>query len=262
MNKLKFLLFCLLLPFLGRSQQFPEKPNPPRLVNDFTNTLNDQEKNALEQKLLIYNDSTSTQIAIVMIRSLDGYPADDYAIQLAEKWGIGQKGTNNGVLIFIAKDDRKIFIPTGYGMEGVMPDGLVKRIIENDIKPSFREGKYYEGLDRATDSMFRLAAGEYKAEPKKKQKESPPLAFIIGILLFISLFLWMKVRSVKQYSLVNNITFWAAWALLNQATRTHRGSWGGFSGGGGSSWGGGSSGGGFGGFGGGSFGGGGAGGSW
>ena len=262
MRNLLILLFIAFLPFAGMAQQFPEKPNPPKLVNDFTQTLSPQEVSALEQKLVVYNDSTSTQIAIVMIRSLDGYPADDYAIKLGELWGIGQKGKDNGVLIFIAKDDRKIFIPTGYGMEGVMPDGLVKRIIENDMKPFFREGKYYEGLDKATDSMFRLAAGEYTADPKDKKSSGPPLLFILGIIFFIFIFIWSKVRSVRQYSVINNMSFWAAWALLNQAQRTHHGSWGGFSGGGGSSWGGGSSGGGFGGFGGGSFGGGGAGGSW
>jgi len=259
-NRLIILLLAL-LPFAGIAQKFPDKPIPPRLVNDFTQTLSAQEVNALEQKLVIYNDSTSTQIAIVMIRSLDGYPVDDYAIKLGELWGIGQKDRDNGVLIFIAKDDRKIFIPTGYGMEGVMPDGLVKRIIENDMKPFFREGKYYEGLDKATDSMFRLAAGEYSAEPQENKSSGPPVLFILGIVFFIFMFIWFKVRSVRQYSVINNMSFWTAWTLLNQAQRTHHGSWGGFSGGGGSSWGG-SSGGGFGGFGGGSFGGGGAGGSW
>src|SRR4030095_1964890 len=113
-------LLILLLPFSGFTQDFPEKPSPPRLVNDFTNTLSGEEINSLENKLIIYNDTTSTQIAIVMIHSLDGYPIDDYTFQLAEKWGIGQKGKNNGVLLLVAKDDRKIFIATGYGMEGVM----------------------------------------------------------------------------------------------------------------------------------------------
>lgn len=262
MKKLLPLFLILIFPLFGSAQNFPEQPNPPRLVNDFTQTLSQSEVAALEQKLVAYNDSTSTQIAIVMISTLDGYPVDDYAIQLAEKWGIGQKGKDNGVLIFIAKDDRKIFIPTGYGMEGVMPDGLVKRIIETDIKPAFKEGRYYDGLDQATSSMFRLAAGEYQAEASEQGKGGPPIIFILGIIFFVIFIFWFKIRSVKHYSVLNNIPFWAAWTLLNQAQRSHRGTWGGFSGGGGSSWGGGSSGGGFGGFGGGSFGGGGAGGSW
>lgn len=260
MMKFRFILICLLIPFCGIAQEFPEKPNPPRLVNDFTQTLASQEINALEQKLVAYNDSTSTQIAVVIISSLGGYPIDDYSFQLAERWGIGQKDKNNGVLVFVAKDDRKVFIATGYGMEGVMPDGLVKRIIETDIKPAFRQGDYYGGLDRATDSMFRLAAGEYKGEPRSK-KDAPPVLFIIAIIFFIIFAIAIKVRSVKKYSNVNGITFWAAWELLNQARRAHHGSWGGFSGRSSGGWGGGGSGG-FGGFGGGSFGGGGAGGSW
>ncbi len=261
MRILRCLLLLLMLPLSGFAQEFPEKPVPPRLVNDFTKTLSPQELGALESKLVAYNDSTSTQIAIVMISSLGGYPVDDYSFQLAEKWGIGQKGKDNGVLVFVAKDDRKIFIATGYGMEGVMPDGLVKRIIESDIKPYFKNGDYYGGLDNGTNSMFRLAAGEYKAESRSSKGKSQIPFFVIFLFIMILIFS-LKVRKVQKYAIVNNISFWAAWMLLNQAQRTHHGTWGGFSGGGGSSWGGGGSGGGFGGFGGGSFGGGGAGGSW
>ena len=261
MRILHCLLLMLLLPLSGFAQEFPEKPVPPRLVNDFTKTLSSQELDALETKLVAYNDSTSTQIAIVMISSLGGYPVDDYSFQLAEKWGIGQKGKNNGVLVFVAKDDRKIFIATGYGMEGVMPDGLVKRIVESDIKPYFKNGDYYGGLDNGTNSMFRLAAGEYKAEPRSSKAKSQ-IPFLVIFLFIVIIIMSFKVRKVQKYAIVNNITFLAAWMLLNQAQRTHHGTWGGFSGGGGSSWGGGSGGGGFGGFGGGSFGGGGAGGSW
>jgi len=261
MRIIGYFLLLILIPLSGFAQEFPVKPEPPRLVNDFTKTLTAQELNALENKLVAYNDSTSTQIAIVMISSLGGYPVDDYSFQLAERWGIGQKGKNNGVLVFVAKDDRKIFIATGYGMEGVMPDGLVKRIVETDIKPYFKQNDYYGGLDKGTNSMFRLAAGEYKGEPKSS-KDSSPILFIVGILFLITMVFALKVRSVQKYAIVNNITFLAAWMLLNQAGRVHQGSWGGFSGGGGGGWSGGGGGGGFGGFGGGSFGGGGAGGSW
>lgn len=251
--------FLLFLTFTVTAQRFPDPPDPPKLVNDYTNTLSKQETAALENKLVAYNDSTSTQIAIVILSSLDGYPIEDYSFSLAEKWGIGQKGKSNGVLVLVAKDDRKIFIATGYGMEGVMPDGLVKRIIENEIKPEFRNGNYYEGLDRATTAMFQLAAGEYTAEPVT-EKKGPPWTVIAGIIIFVILMLYMQVRRVRDYATVNSIGFWTAWELLNQARRTHHGSWGGFSGRG---WGGGGGGGGgFGGFGGGSFGGGGAGGSW
>jgi len=255
--------FILLTGLLSaHAQDFPPRPDPPRLVNDFTGTLSSEETGLLERKLNAYNDSTSTEIAIVMMSTLDGYPIDDYAISLGEHWGIGKKGKNNGVLIFIAKDDHQIFIPTGYGMEGAMPDGLVKRIIETDIKPAFRAGEYYEGLDKATDSIIRLAAGEYTADETMSPADKTPLFIIIGFMaLVIFLFSRAKHNSVKKYAAANSIPYWVAWQLLNQASRTHHGSWGGFSGGGWGS-GGSSGGGGFGGFGGGSFGGGGAGGSW
>src|SRR5262245_50769893 len=127
MKQLYLLAFLFLLSVPVFSQEYPEKPSPPRLVNDFAGVLSVNEKNALEGKLVAYNDSTSTQISIVTLRSLDGFPIDDYTYNLAEKWGIGQKGINNGVLVLVAVDDHKMFIATGYGMEGVMPDGLVKR---------------------------------------------------------------------------------------------------------------------------------------
>lgn len=256
-NYLFTILFLFLLPAGVSAQQFPEVPNPPRLVSDFTGTLSAGEISSLESKLRAYNDSTSTQIAIVMLSSLDGYPIDDYSFQLAEKWGIGQKGKNNGVLVLVAKDDRKMFIATGYGMEGVMPDGLVKRIIEQDIKPFFKQGNYYEGLDTGINSMMALAAGEYTSDGSGVNS-APPVFVIIFIIFIFILVVFIKIKSVSSYANVNSISFWTAWMLLNQARRTHHGSWGGFSGGGGGS----SSGGGFGGFGGGSFGGGGAGGSW
>lgn len=253
------MLLCALFATTAWSQNLPARPDPPRLVNDFAGVLSESEIAALEAKLVAYDDSTSTQIAVVILKTLDGYPIEDYAFSLGDSWGIGRKQKNNGVLILIAFEDRDIFIATGYGMEGVMPDGLVKRIIENDIKPNFKAGQYYQGLDEATDSMFRLAAGEYTGEPRDELKDNWPFFFVIGffILMFI-LIMWAKARSARAYSALNDIPFWTAWNLLNQVKRSHHGSWGGFSGGRG--WGGG--GGGFGGFGGGGFGGGGAGGSW
>lgn len=261
MNRFFFAVCILFFSLAGMAQEFPPLPDPPRLVNDYTGTLSASDNATLENKLRNYYDSTSTQIAIVMISSLDGYPIDDYAIQLAEKWGIGTKGKDNGVLIFVAKDDRKMFIPTGYGMEGVLTDGLVKRIIENDLKPHFRENRFYEGFNQATDTMIRLAAGEHVYDDPGKENDVPVILILLAIAIVIILSIVFSVKSAKKYAAVNNISFWTAWHLLNQARRAHHGSWGGFSGRGG--WGGGSSsGGGFGGFGGGSFGGGGAGGSW
>jgi len=259
MKKIYITLFLLFSGLAVSGQQFPEKPNPPRLVNDFTEVLSDSEKSALEQKLVNYYDSTSTQIAIVLIHSLDGYPIDDYAIRLGEKWGVGEKEKNNGVMILAAIDDRKIFIATGYGLEGALPDALVKRIVENDIKPAFREEAYYTGLDAGTDRIFELAAGEYKGSGRRRG-DGPPFSVIFVFIALALFFVMLKVFQTRRYASRNHTTFWAAWALINALSSRQRGSWGGFTSGGGGFGGGG--GGGFGGFGGGSFGGGGAGGSW
>ncbi len=148
------------------AQEFPEKPVPPRLVNDLAGLLSSGEVDALEQKLVAYNDSTSTQIAIVTISDLNGYAVADYAQRLAEKWGIGQKGLNNGVLILIrpktSESSRgEVSIAQGYGLEGVIPDIVCAQIIDYEILPEFRNGNYYQGLDNATSTLMSLASGEY-----------------------------------------------------------------------------------------------------
>jgi uncharacterized protein len=260
----RLLLFIFLLAgFTSAAIDFPPKPDPPRLVNDYTSTLTESEISRLENKLVIFNDTTSIQIAVVILKTLDGYPLSDYAFELAERWGIGQSETNNGVLLLISKEERKLYIATGYGMEGMMPDALTRRIIAENITPHFRQGSYYDGIDEGTTQIMLLAKGEYKGKGRKEDK-APFIG--IGIILFILFIIFlMRVRSVRAYSSLNDIPFWLVWQLLSSGTNKHKGKWSDFSGGRGSFGGfggGGSGGGGFGGFGGGSFGGGGAGGSW
>lgn len=242
------------------AQNFPEKEN--KLVYDLAGVLENNQISDLETKLRYYNDSTSTQIAIVLIPSLDGYEIADYSNQLARKWMIGQKGKNNGLLVLAAINDRKVRIEVGYGLEPVITDAISKRIITEFIKPNFKEGKYYEGLDQATDKIILALKGEFKASKKKKGDAKTAIAITLIFLFILLMFLISFGRKAKQLSLKNNIPFWAAWSLLN-AMSNNRGRWNDFSGGGGS-FGGGSSGGGidFDGFGGGDFGGGGASGDW
>jgi uncharacterized protein len=180
-------------------------------------------------------------------------------VQLFNKWKIGQANKNNGVLILAAIEDRKVFITTGYGIEGALPDALCKRIVTNDIVPNFKQGDYYGGLDAATSSIISLVKGEFTAdEYMKRNQQSFPVAGLLIALIFFIIIIFARVNSVRRYSHMNGLSFWAAWMLMNAASRRSSGSWGGFSGGGGF----GGGGGGFGGFGGGSSGGGGAGGSW
>jgi uncharacterized protein len=261
-----FILAVFSIPVFA--QQLPDKPNPPRLVNDFAKIFNAEEAGMLEQKLVAYNDSTSTQIVIVTVTSLDGYPVDDYSFQLGNKWGIGQKGKNNGILVLIAKDDRKAFIATGYGMEGALNDGKLGTILRKEMIPYFKSGDYYGGVNNGIDWMIAAAGGEFVSEDgggrKKKRISAEGILGILFIIFIIFLIgFYTAYRSAKKYSILNNVPFWVAWSIINAAANNRRNnSGGGFFGSGGGFGGGSSSGGGFGGFGGGSFGGGGAGGSW
>lgn len=263
--KASFLIVILSLRL--SAQEFPEKPFPPRLVNDFAGMLMPGEIEDLEQKLVAYNDSTSTQIAIVTLNDLHGYEIADYAQRLGEMWGIGQKGLDNGVLVLIKpmtneSSKGEVTIAPGYGLEGVIPDIVCGQIIDNEILPAFRTGDYYEGLNSATNTIMSLASGEFPPDQygKSSGDDNPrlgPFIFII-ILVIIILFIRSSGGSNHKHLSRKGLPLWMLLAMMNSGSNRHSGSWGGFSGKGGF----GGGGGGFGGFGGGSFGGGGASGSW
>lgn len=252
------LSFCGILNLYA--QNLPEVSRT--LVTDYTNTLSANERNALEQKLVAFNDTTSTQIAVVLVNSTEGYDVADYAVRLAQKWGVGQAKYNNGIVLLAAIGDRAVTIQTGYGVEGALPDAIAYRIIENDIKPAFRSGNYYAGLDDATSSIISYTKGEYKAD-RKNNRANDGKGGVSGIFVIIVIIIIFALISKggggnnKGGKMINgkgsNDLFW--WMLLNSLG----GGGGGSRGGGGF---GGGSGGGFGGFGGGGFGGGGASGRW
>ncbi|MFD2937960.1 TPM domain-containing protein [Spirosoma flavum] len=231
----------------------PDKPNPPRLVNDFVGILSSTEREQLEQKLRTYNDSTSTQITIVIVKTTEPYPIGDFAFQIGRKWGVGQQGKNNGLVLAWATQTRKIFIAPGYGLEGAIPDAIAKRIITNTIAPAFKQEQYYQGLDEATTEIIKRASGEYKADPDTSDGDSSSTFFIALIIIFVIVFIISR-RNRGGGGNNSNRGGGLGWPMFFP-TSTYSG-WGGS--GGGSS----SSGGGFGGFGGGSFGGGGAGGDY
>ena len=171
------------------AQNVLPKPNPPRLVTDQAGVLSPDELAALEAKLVAIDDSSSNQIAVVILSSLEGQPKEEYANKLFREWGIGNKKTNNGVLVLVAIQDRQIRIEVGYGLEGPIPDVTALSIIDNDIKPAFKAGAYYEGLDKATDDLAKAAVGEHKEARKKKRKsDGNPLVFIL-VVIFIVIFL-------------------------------------------------------------------------
>ncbi len=266
LTRLFLFIVLLLTVFLANAaDEFPVRPDPPRLVNDFTGILSQQQVGALEHKLDAFNQRTSTQIAVVLVKDLFGYDKGDYAFQLAEKWGIGQKGKNNGILILVKpKSDNgetgKIFIAVGYGLEGAVPDITARKtIISAEMLPSFKVNDYYTGLDRATSVLMSLTAGEFTADQydKKVDKKSvfPGFGLLLIIFVVFMLFNRNRYRSVGADGTAGSL-LGSFWLMSMLGGRGGGGSWSDFSGGGG----GGDSG--FGGFGGGGFGGGGAGGEW
>lgn len=258
MKKLIIFFLLALSYYTGFAQDFPAKPNT--LVNDYTNTLSAEQVAQLERKLVAFDDSTSNQIAVVIMKSVGDYDINEYALELGRKWGVGGKSKNNGVVLLIALGDRKLSIQTGYGLEGALPDVYTKQIIENNIKPYFKEGNYYAGIDAGTNSIISLIKGEYKnTNPKSKSVGGKGSAgFIVLIIIIIIFFLIRKGGGGGSQVIggrgVADAFFWSM--LLGGGRNSGGSGWGGGFGGGDSG------GGGFGGFGGGSFGGGGSSGSW
>ena len=235
--------------------QMPEKPSKAEGVYEIgVDVLSDDESNALKDKLKKYADSTSTQIVVIFLKTTDGNEINYFTAQLGEKWGVGQKGKNNGIILLAAIDDRKVSIQNGYGTEYLLTDALSKRIIEQIIKPNFKSENYYQGVDAATTAMMQIMSGEYKNE-SKGSGGSPPY-FLIVIVILIIIFSIIKNKGGGKNGGRRSMN---GPSLMDVLILSSLGS----GGGGRSSGGGGFGGGGFsGGFGGGSFGGGGASGSW
>lgn len=237
----------------------PPRPNPPKLVNDLTNTLSKKEQQQLERKLVAYNDSTSSQVAILIVPTYGQYSPNQFGVAVFEEWKIGEADKDNGLLISVAIQDRKMDISTGYGMEGVVPDGAASTIINEYMKPAFRNSNYFKGLDEATSIIFDLAAGEYTADKLAENNTGKGIglgAFLV--IFFIIITIISRLRRVRNHHMGGgSLDMITLMMLLGGSNRGHGGTFGDFNSGGGSFGGGG-----FGGFGGGMTGGGGASGSW
>lgn len=230
-----FLFFLLLIKSVW-AQNVPEKPSPARFVNDYAQLLGEGERATLEQKLYNYQDSTSNQMVIVTVPSLEGYDIESYSIALASKWGIGQKGKNNGVLLLVAPAEHKMRIEVGYGLEGVLPDAVCKQIIREVMKPRFKENNFYAGLDQATDHLIKYASGEFKADPKdNKPSVGVGALLFIGFVFLIIIFIFISnFRQARQSHIGSDLSFWTILSILNSMGNNRRGG-GGWGGGGSSS---------------------------
>ena len=159
------------------------------LVNDFANILTPEQNQALENKLVALDDSTSTQISVVIVSTLGGNSISDYNVELARAWGVGGKENSNGVVLLIAKEDRKLDITVGYGLEGALTDATSKSIIDDIIVPNFKGDDYYRGIDEGTNAIIAAVRGEYNTPRTKAGKgiSTGKIIFIIAIILFLLL---------------------------------------------------------------------------
>lgn len=256
----KILTFISVLVFFANFTfaQIPDRPNPPRLVNDFAGVLSETEVIQLENELVQFANSTSTQIVIVTVADLDDNDPSSFAFELGEKWGVGQKGKDNGIVVLVkpktGNSRGQVFVAPGYGLEGVLPDAVINStVVDYEMIPRFKENDYFGGISAGVKVIMDITRGEYTADQyQQKTASGKEGGFIPAIVIFMLVFIFiMRGRRNRFYSPGKSLPFWLAMGMLSGSNRSG-GSFGNFSSGSG----------GFGGFGGGSFGGGGAGGSW
>jgi uncharacterized protein len=242
MRKLFTLILGLGLFVSAFAKEIPKRPQGH--VYDEAGILTPSQKSQLESMLLRYEDTTSNQIAVAIEGDLEGEDPFDRSIDIAEHWGVGNAKKDNGVLLYIAIKNHKLFIQVGRGLEGAITDALAGRIIDYEITPQFKQQNYFIGIQNGCVALMKAAAGEYKGTPKRTKKGKPAWMIILLVIFII----------------IISIAGRRGGGRGGMGTYGRGGYIGGFGGGGWSSGGGG--GGSWGGFGGGSFGGGGAGGSW
>jgi len=166
----------------------PEIPKLTRYANDFTNTLTSSQLDKLNSELKKFDDKTSNQVVFLMINTLDGYPIEMYTNEVAEKNKIGTKENDNGVLFCVVKNDRKMRIEVGYGLEGALPDALASSIIRNEVAPYFKRNDYYSGVIAGLSAIVSATMGEYTRKNRPAQNDDGggfPWGYIIFLILFI-----------------------------------------------------------------------------
>ncbi|MBN8584531.1 MAG: TPM domain-containing protein [Ignavibacteria bacterium] len=257
MFKAKYLLVILLgMLFVQyanaqRSKSVASQDKIKTYVTDKTGTLTSTQLKSLESKLAAFEKETSNQLVVWMEPSLDGNSVEDRSYDLAEQNGIGQKDKNNGVLLYIAKNDRKLRIEVGYGLEGALTDALSSQIIRKEITPQFKKGNFFEGINAGVDAIIQATKGEYTAEEESSDEPLGGICCIpFPVIVFLVIFLFVFIipifnRIFRGSKGKNRSSNW--WYTGGSGSSWSSGSssgWsgGGFSGGGGSFGGGGSSG--------------------
>ncbi len=260
LNRIVLILILLTLPHLNSFAQSNTAKSLSenstvikKYVVDETNTLSSDQTNELLKKLVDFEKQTSNQVIVYIIESLNGEPLETVAFKIATANKIGKKDKNNGVLLLIALKDKKMRIEVGYGLEGALTDAISSSILRNEVTPSFREGKYFEGISKGVDAIILATKNEYKNTDNKNDSNQsicfglPIFIFFIFGFIFIMIFISIIQRIFgfgrRHYSGTGmGGGFWGGWGS-GSGSGGSGGSFGGFSGGGGSFGGGGASGG-------------------
>lgn len=242
--KFKCIILGLLLPLLMVQVAALEVPPLKSRVTDLASLLSTSQRVKLEEQLYLFERKTSNQIAVLIIPSLEGESLEEYSIRVAEEWKLGQAERENGVLLLIALNDRQMRIEVGYGLEGALTDLISSQIIRNELAPRFRNGKYYEGIQAAINSIMLATQDEYKADPQQYRRSAKDTGRSFGSLFFIILFFLLMLGGGRRG---RRGLFWALLgaSMFRGGGRGggFGGGFGGFSGGGGGFGGGGASGG-------------------
>jgi uncharacterized protein len=166
------------------AQNFPQTPSGH--VNDYADVLSSGQEQQLERKLRAYRDSTSNVIAIAILENLQGVSREEAANTIFNSWRMWEGERQNGVLILVAVEDRQMQIEVGYGLEGAVTDLMAGRIVDQILRPNFRRSDFYSGLDEASTSIMRLAAGEYDAVPQQSNDKPAVIVFVVILLILFS----------------------------------------------------------------------------
>lgn len=203
-NMLMMLVLCLSLngAAFAIAIDLPASPSPFRYVSDYSQILSSAQQDRLETKLVNYAGETSSQIAVVIMPTIGDHDIAEYSFALVDKWGIGRKGLNNGVLMLIALHDRNIFIAPGQGLEGALPDAMLSQLIREEITPHFKQGNYYQGISSGIDSIIMASQGEYapQAQDDSVFVGVLPLVFVVIFLVFV----WMGRVNSRYVTPTNN----------------------------------------------------------
>lgn len=164
-------------------------------MHDFAEILDANQEASLNNFLIGYADTTSTQIVIVTMANIGGDDPNLYAAELGEKWGVGSKGADNGLILLVAIEERKVAIQNGYGLEPYLTDAKSRLIIENYIIPAFKQDDYYEGIQQGTVQIVNLLQGKFEGTPPKGSGKKGPASYLPFLLIIILFFIFFRYRN-------------------------------------------------------------------